>query len=155
MDLNPSASRHLDDGVVFVHQDCSLRWPLEDATLDTVFTSNFFEHLPDKESLRRTLEQALRCLKSGGRIVCLGPNIKYVPGSYWDFWDHYLPLTEVSLKEGLELVGFRVERCVGRFLPYTMDTGFHPPTWTVSVYLHLPLVWRWFGKQFLLIAVKS
>src|SRR5262249_30997038 len=116
--------------------------------------SNFFEHLPDKTSLAATLAEAFRCVKSGGRIVCLGPNIKCVPGEYWDFWDHYLPLTELSLKEGLELAGFRVERCVDRFLPYTMATGVRWPTWMVSLYLRLPFVWRLCGKQFLLVAVK-
>jgi SAM-dependent methyltransferase len=154
MDLNQSTRRHLDDAVVFLHQDCSAGWAVEDGALDTVFTSNFFEHLPDKASLGGTLKEAFRCLKPGGRLICLGPNIKYLPGAYWDFWDHYLPLTERSLTEGVELVGFRVERCLGRFLPYTMDTGFHPPLWTVSLYLQAPFLWRWFGKQFLLIAVK-
>lgn len=154
MDLNQSTGRHLDDSVVFLHQDCSAAWAVEDGALDTVFTSNFFEHLPDKASLRRTLKEAFRCLKPGGRLICLGPNIKYVSGAYWDFSDHYLPLTERSLTEAVELMGFRTERCLGRFLPYTMVTGFQPPLWTVSLYLQVPLLWRWFGKQFLLIAVK-
>lgn len=154
MDLNPAAPNYLAGGVTFFHQDCSQRWPLEPGTLDLVFTSNFFEHLPDKAQLRATLLEAFRCLKPGGRLVCLGPNVKYVPGAYWDFWDHYLPLTEASLSEGLELVGFRMERCLPRFLPYTMATGLQPPLWTVWLYLKLPFLWRWFGKQFLLIAVK-
>jgi len=154
MDLNPSSRDHLDGSVLFLHQDCSTRWALADNSLDTIFTSNFFEHLPDKESLRATFVEAFRCLKPGGRIICLGPNIKFLSGSYWDFWDHYLPLTELSLKERIELTGFRVERCVGRFLPYTMTTGRHWPAWVVLVYLRFPILWRWFGKQFLVIAVK-
>jgi SAM-dependent methyltransferase len=154
MDLNPSSSQHLHAGVTLFHQDCSTRWPLDAGALDTVFTSNFFEHLPDKESLRRTLAEAFRCLKPGGRLICLGPNIKYLPGSYWDFWDHYLPLTELSLQEGLELVGFRIEQSVDRFLPYTMANGFTPPTWILACYIRMPFLWRWVGKQFLVVAVK-
>jgi hypothetical protein len=46
----------------------------------------------------------------------MGSNIKYLPEMYWDFWDHYLPLTERSLQEVLELVGFKVERCIPKFL---------------------------------------
>ena len=88
IDLNPSSRHRLAPGVTFFQQDCSRRWPLEDDTLDVVFTSNFLEHLPEKTALRRTLTESLRCLRSGGRIICLGPNIKYVPGAYWDFWDH-------------------------------------------------------------------
>jgi len=155
MDLNPSSAGRLDPGVTFFHQDCSQRWPLEDGTLDVVFTSNFFEHLPDKTALRRTLIEALRCLRPGGRIVCLGPNIKYVPAAYWDFWDHYLPLTELALEEVLSLVGFRVDECRGRFLPYTMSRGFEPPTWLVSAYLKVPLLWNLVGRQFLVAGSKE
>ncbi len=94
MDLNPEAPEKLAREVVFLAQDCSEPWALRDETLDVVFTSNFFEHLPANEGLRRTLDQAFRCLKPGGRLICLGPNIKFLPGSYWDFWNHYLPLSE-------------------------------------------------------------
>jgi SAM-dependent methyltransferase len=86
MDLNPDMPAHVGPGVEIVQQDCSQRWPLGDDELDVVFTSNFFEHLPDKDSLRRTLQEALRCLKPGGRIICLGPNIRFLDGVYWDFW---------------------------------------------------------------------
>jgi SAM-dependent methyltransferase len=154
MDLNPASRTRLGDGITFLHQDCSQRWPLDDNTLDTVFTSNFFEHLPDKPSLGRTLREARRCLRSGGRLICLGPNMRTLHGDYWDFWDHYLPLTDRSLAEGLELAGFRIEDTIARFLPYTMARAYNPPLWTVSVYIRLRLAWWIFGKQFLVIAVK-
>jgi SAM-dependent methyltransferase len=154
MDLNPSTGEHLSGDVTFLHQDCSQRWAIEDGALDIVFTSNFFEHLPTKAALRSTLTEAHRTLRQGGRLVCLGPNIKHIPGSYWDFWDHHLPLTELALKEVLELVGFRVERSVGRFLPYTMASGIAWPTAFVTLYLRLPILWPVFGRQFLVIAVK-
>lgn len=154
MDLNPDSPGKLAPEVTFLAQDCSEQWALTDQSLEVVFTSNFFEHLPSKESLRRTLEQAWRCLKPGGRIICLGPNIKFLPGSYWDFWDHYLALTEASLGEGLRLAGFVVEREIARFLPYSMSQGFAPPLLLLRVYLRLPLLWRFFGRQFLLVARK-
>ena len=56
----------------------------------------------------------------------MGPNMKYLPGKYWDFWDHYIPLTETSLKEALVTRGFGVDVCIGRFLPYTMDWATIP-----------------------------
>jgi SAM-dependent methyltransferase len=154
MDLNPSAGEHLRGEVTFLHQDCSQRWGVEDGSLDVVFTSNFFEHLPTKAALQSTLMEAHRTLHQGGRLLCLGPNIKHLPGAYWDFWDHHLPLTELALKEILELVGFRVERSIGRFLPYTMASGIAWPTAFVTLYLRLPILWRVFGRQFLVIAVK-
>ena len=119
-----------------------------------VFTSNFFEHLPDKDALRRTLQEALRCLKPGGRIICLGPNIRFLHGTYWDFWDHFLPLTDRSLVEGLRLCGFAVERVEPRFLPYSMSLGWTPPIAFLRLYLRCPAAWRWFGKQFLVVARK-
>jgi SAM-dependent methyltransferase len=154
MDLNPASASRLDPGVEFLHQDCSRPWPVADESLDLVFTSNFFEHLPDKASLTRTLREAHRCLKRGGRLVCLGPNIRVLPGAYWDFWDHYLPLTERSLSEGLELAGFTIAECRARFLPYTMARDRNPPLWTVSLYLRLPLLWRFLGRQFLVVGVR-
>ena len=58
MDLNPDAARMLTPGVRYFQQDCSRTWPLPENALDSVFTSNFFEHLPDKATLGLTLEEA-------------------------------------------------------------------------------------------------
>jgi len=155
MDLNPDAPAFLAADVTFLAQDCSERWPLADESLDVVFTSNFFEHLPDKTALGRTLDEIRRCLRRGGRLIALGPNIKYLPGQYWDFWDHYIPLTETSLKEALVTRGFAVEVCLGRFLPYTMASGPQYPIAFLRAYLALPAAWRFFGKQFLVVGVRS
>jgi SAM-dependent methyltransferase len=152
MDLNPKAAEHLDPAVKFLFQDCSLRWDLPDQSLDVVFTSNFFEHLPDKLALKLTLIEAARCLKPGGQLIALGPNIKFVQGAYWDFWDHFLSLTELSLSEALDNNGYRVERAVPRFLPYTTINQPAFPMAFVRLYLRLPLLWPWFGRQFLVVA---
>lgn len=154
MDLNPKTREILSADVKFLEQDCSIRWPLEDSVLDLVFTSNFFEHLPDKTALGRTLEQVFRCLKPSGRLIAMGPNIKFTAGRYWDFWDHYLPLTETSLCEGLVVRGFEIEQCHPQFLPYTMVGARQFPPWCVAMYLRFPLLWRWKGEQFLVIARK-
>jgi SAM-dependent methyltransferase len=154
MDLNPESERRLSPNVVFLKQDCSTAWGVPDSTLDVIFTSNFFEHLPTKESLRQTVLEARRCLKPGGTLLCMGPNIKYLAGAYWDFWDHYLPLTELSLGELLDVSGFRIMRRTARFLPYSMSQGFAPPVAFIAVYLRVPLLWRLFGRQFLIVATK-
>jgi SAM-dependent methyltransferase len=152
MDLNPASPGKLSREVTFLGQDCSEPWQLPDSHLDVVFTSNFFEHLPSKETLQRTLAEAFRCLKPNGRLICLGPNVKFLPGEYWDFWDHFLPLTELSLQEGLELAGFSVERKWARFLPYSMSQGFTPPLVFLRLYLRLRFIWPILGKQFLVLA---
>jgi len=155
MDLNPASAAHLSPSVKLLGQDCSAAWPLPEHSLDVVFTSNFFEHLPDKATLGRTLQQARRCLKPGGKLIAMGPNIKCLPGAYWDFWDHYLPLTETSLAEGLETNGFVTDHSWARFLPYTMVQSREYPGWMLALYLKMPLVWRIFGKQFLLVARRT
>lgn len=154
MDLNPSAQSYLNPEVELLHQDCSLPWPLADGTLDVVFTSNFLEHLREKPALQATLGEAYRCLKSGGLFVALGPNIKYLADEYWDFFDHYIALTELSLAEALTMLGFQVEEKIPRLLPYTMSRGWKPPVWMLQLYLKVPLFWNILGRQFLVIARK-
>lgn len=155
MDLNPDAKEYVADDIQLLEQDCSQPWQLADDSLDCVFSSNFFEHLRSKDDLRRTLVQIHRCLRPGGRLICIGPNIRCLPGTYWDFWDHYLPLSEQSLREILELLGFRIERCTARFLPYHMSRRRPVPLQLVQLYIRLPFAWRIFGRQFLIVAVKS
>jgi SAM-dependent methyltransferase len=155
MDLNPSTKQHLDSSVDLLEQDCAARWSLPDQHLDVVFTSNFFEHLPDKDALNRTINEAHRCLRDGGRLIAMGPNIKYLPGKYWDFWDHFLPLTEKSLAEALRMTGFTIEQAVAKFLPYTMAEGPRFPKAIIALYLRWPMFWRLFGKQFLVIGRKT
>jgi SAM-dependent methyltransferase len=154
MDLNPDTARHLASGVELLQQDCSQPWPLEDRSVDLVFTSDFFEHLPSKEALRLTLVQTHRCLKEGGRLIAMGPNIRYLPGAYWDFWDHHLPLSDLALGEGMRNVGFTIERSVAKFLPYTLSGKLHYPVALLRFYLAVPLLWRLFGRQFLIVARK-
>ena len=154
MDLNPDAPRFLAQEVKFLLQDCSARWELPDASLDVVFTSNFFEHLPDKAALGRTLDEIHRCLRPGGHLIAMGPNIKYLPGEYWDFWDHYVALTEASLKEALVTRSFDVKVCLPKFLPYTMASGPRYPVAFLRAYLKLPFAWAIFGKQFLVVASR-
>jgi SAM-dependent methyltransferase len=155
MDLNPSSKRMLALDVRFFEQDCSLPWPIATHELDVVFTSNFLEHLPDKAAVRATLDEAARCLKPGGTIICLGPNVRFVPGAYWDFWDHHVALTDRSMSEILELTGFTVEKRIDRFLPYTMAGGREPNIALVRLYVRLSFVWSIFGRQFLIVGRRT
>ena len=155
MDLNPDSSRLAHPDVTVLQQDCSSPWAIEAGTLDAIFTSNFFEHLPDKVALQRTLQNARHSLRFGGRLIMMGPNIKYLGGAYWDFFDHYIPLTEVSLEEALKTCGFDIEISVARFLPYTMSAGRVYPVWMLKAYLAMPWAWLLFGKQFLIVGRKN
>jgi SAM-dependent methyltransferase len=160
IDLNEGAAARLDRRVTFFHQDCSQPWPVKAGTLDVIFTSNFLEHLPSKRHVDDTLRQAWAGLRPGGRLVLMGPNIRYLSDAYWDFWDHFIPISHVSLIEALRNQAFAIERVWPRFLPYTMAgrgrTAISGALFAASlrVYLRLPFVWRFFGRQFLIVAEK-
>ena len=152
IDLNADVVGHLDPEIHLHTQAANTRWPLESGSLDLVFTSNFLEHLPSPAAVSETLDEARRCLRPGGRIVCVGPNVRAVGGAYWDFFDHVVALTERSLVEALELSGFEIETAIGRFLPFTMAGKPAPPSLLVRAYLRCRPAWRILGGQFLVVA---
>ncbi len=128
---------------------------MPDDSLNIIFTSNFFEHLLDKQALARTLDEARRCLKPDGRLIALGPNVTYCGDAYWSVVDHRLALSEKSLSEALMQAGFAIENCVDKFMPFTMSEGPRYPVFFVALYLRIPLAWRIFGKQFLVVGKKK
>jgi SAM-dependent methyltransferase len=154
MDLNPDATKEAAAEVDVIQQDCAELWPLPSSSLDVVFSSNFFEHLPTKRDLERTLQQTFRCLKPGGNLIAMGPNVRYLPGVYWDFFDHNLALTERALVEVLEKVGFQMAEVYPQFLPYRMTGSREYPLAFLRIYLKLRLAWKLLGKQFLVVARK-
>ena len=137
-----------------MQQSVCERYPLPDASVDFVFTSNLMEHLPDKPGVEQMIREVHRVLKPGGHFVMMGPNIQVIPGSYWDFWDHLVPISELSLIECLECLGFRITNSWGRFLPYTTKSSIPKASWLVSLYLKCPWIWGFMGQQFLVRATK-
>lgn len=155
VDLNPDVARFAPPGTRIVpaagHQ-LGDRCP--DGSVDIVFASNVFEHLPDKPTLMATLDELYRVLRPGGRLLVLQPNIRAVGARYWDFIDHHIALTDRSLVEAVESAGLVVEEVIPRFLPYTTRsrTPQHPTL--VRLYLKVPLAWRLMGGQTWLVAER-
>lgn len=154
VDLNPDAPKFLDPGIEFLQRRADRIEGVADNTVDVVFTSNFLEHLKTKEECDAVLAEMRRILKPGGRFVIMGPNIRYLAAEYWDFYDHYLPLSHLSLEEGLVQAGYDVPLIVPRFLPYTTRSALPQHPMLIALYLKLPIAWRIFGKQFLLVGQK-
>jgi SAM-dependent methyltransferase len=154
IDLNPDAPSFLAADVSFRLTPAYDLSHLAGDSLDRVFTSNFLEHLPDKAACNRVLKEVRRVLKPGGKFMILGPNIRYAYKEYWDYYDHYLALSHLSLVEGLMLAGYRPETVIARFLPYTMNNASPTADWMIRLYLRIPPAWKILGKQFFVVAQK-
>lgn len=155
VDLNPDVARYVHDAQ-FLQASGTDLGEIEAGSVDVVFSSNFLEHLPDKASVLQTLRECRRILRGNGRLIVLMPNIRYLHGRYWDFFDHHVPLTHFSLEEALTLTGFSVERMVPRFLPYTVKQRSLPRSIALlRLYLRLPVLWPIFGRQMLFVAHPS
>lgn len=152
IDVNPSTRIHATSGVTVITQDVSNPWDVPDSSLQVVFTSNFLEHLESKSSLLHCLREARRVLRPGGRLILLGPNIRFAYKVYWDYFDHSLPLSDRSVLEALELSGFAPAVVIPRFLPYTLRSNFPSHPFFLRLYLAFPAFWAFFGKQFFIVA---
>jgi SAM-dependent methyltransferase len=155
VDMNPDCRQYLAPDVKFVQTPATHLAAIDSESVDVVFTSNFLEHLKSKAECDLVLAEVRRVLRPLGRFIVLGPNVRYVFREYWDFYDHHLPLSHLSLEEGLTASGFKVVRNVPRFLPYTMRSRLPTPDFLIRLYLAFPPAWRWLGKQFLIVAEKA
>ncbi len=154
VDLNEDTQRCAAEDVAVLLKPASDLSPLEDASVDIVFASNLFEHLPSKEALMATLAEIHRVLRPGAKLLVLMPNIHYAYREYWDAFDHYLPLSHLSLSEALQLAGFSIQKVRPRFLPYTFKSRLPQSGFLLRLYLRLPPLHLLFGRQMFLVAAK-
>lgn len=153
IDLNPDAAESMAPEVEFFETSSTNLSQVIPQSVDTVFTSNFFEHLPDADSLIATLKECHRVLKVDGTLVIMMPNIKYVKEDFWDYLDHSLPLSDRSMLEALDIACFTPLTVFPRFLPYTIKHRRHePPLFLLRIYLKARWLWPIFGKQMLITA---
>lgn len=152
VDINPDAALHLDPEVTFHQGPATDLSHIPAGSVSAAFTSNFLEHLRSKEEVSELFRQVRRVLKPGGRFIIMGPNIRFAYREYWDFFDHHLPLSDRTVVEGLEAAGYRIERSIDRFLPFTMNNRSPTAGFLIRAYLSMPLAWRFFGRQFLIVA---
>jgi len=154
VDLNPDLPKFIHDGRAVVAPSTDMH-EIESGSIDVVFTSNFFEHLPDKVALIGTLEECHRILRDRGRLIVVMPNIRYLPGRYWDYLDHHIALTHYSLVEAVRVVGFEPTEVIPRFLPYTIKhTRLPHNVMLVRLYMQMPWLWRFFGEQIFVMSEK-
>lgn len=133
----------------------SLAQLLPRSHFDTVFMSNYLEHLPSGDAVVQQLLVARELLKDSGSVIVLQPNLRLIGERYWDFIDHKVPLTDRSLVEAAELAGFATEALVVRFLPYTTKSRLPRHPLLVRAYLAMRPAWLLLGKQTLFVGRKG
>jgi len=155
IDVNPDVEHYASKGVkVIVDNIGNLSRHFDKETVSLFFMSNFLEHI-SKDAISRLLKTAYSLLEKGGEVWILTPNIRYVGGKYWDFYDHITPITEKALIEEAQVIGYQVKKCISKFLPYTTKSRLPQASWIVKLYLRLmPVSGKIFGEQSLLILVK-
>lgn len=149
IDLNPDAKTFADNDVKVLNVDILAedKYRLVPTNhFDVIFVSNFFEHLRNKDELIEVLAFCFNCLKPGGRLLVIQPNFKYSSREYYDFIDHYLPITDASLQEVLKAIGFSIDTLIPRFLPFSTK-GRPSSTLLLKIYLKFPILWSILGGQ--------
>ena len=154
VDKNLETRQYARNDVKILNVDCKRMTPIESDSVDVIFSSNFLEHLSDKDEVFKTLKEFRRVLKKDGRLILMGPNIRYLAGAYWDFFDHKVPLSHLSLTEVLGSLEFTVLKVCDKFLPYTTKSKIPQWGFLIKLYLSFPLFYKIFGKQFLIIVQK-
>lgn len=161
VDLSPHVNELRSQGITVIQAPATDFVSQLAEPVDVIFMSNFLEHLPDKRTLLAVFEECKEALAPGGRVLILQPNIRYVGVKYWDYIDHHIAFTEQALAEGLEVSGFTVKKLIPQFLPYTSKSGvgkissMFSTKQLVSTYIKYPILWKFFGAQTFVEAVKK
>lgn len=121
---------------------------------DLIFLSNVLEHLNSQEQVNEFLKLAFEKLKENGTVIIMGPNFRYCFKEYFDFADHIVPLTHISIQEHLISTNFIIKGVFPRFIPYSFRSKLPASSIITGIYLKLPFLWKLFGKQFLIFATK-
>lgn len=146
VDLNPDVQERAAAGVESAVCRSDAMTHVSNGSIDRVFISNFFEHVP-REVIVSTLQEVRRVLRPDGKLMVLQPNVRYCARDYWMFFDHITPVDDRALAEAFAATGFDVELCIPRFLPYTTKSRIPSRPGLVKLYLKAPFAWRFMGAQ--------
>jgi SAM-dependent methyltransferase len=153
VDINPDTRQYAGPDVQVIRSTSTDLSMIERESVDTVFVSNFFEHLT-REQIVLTLQQVIQILKPGGKLLVLQPNFRYSYRDYWMFFDHITPIDDRGLAEAFEASGFTMQLCIPKFLPYTTKKSSPRSLLFLKIYLSIPILWSLLGGQAFMLAVK-
>jgi Methyltransferase domain len=147
LDPWPAFLHYLDPGVEAVIGPATELGFLEDHSVDFVFASNLFEHLPQAE-FRTVLDGLRNKFSSRGMLTILQPNYRYAYREYFDDYTHITVYSHVSLSDFLAANGYEVLEIQPRFLPLTIKSRLPVLPWLIRAYLSSPFKPQ--GKQMLI-----
>jgi ubiquinone/menaquinone biosynthesis C-methylase UbiE len=151
LDLNADLVKHWDPSVIPLIQSATEHLPLPDASVATVFASNFFEHFTIEQAAG-ILHEASRVLRPSGRLIVVQPNFRLEPRRYYDDYTHRTAFTDNGFRDFLRAGNWDIVHSEPRFLPFTMKSRLPTAEWLVRLYLSLPI--RPLAGQFLVVAEK-
>ena len=143
-DLWPDMPKHLQPGVEGHVGSVAELGAIEDASVDFVFASNLFEHLPQSE-FAKTLTALKAKMKTGATLNILQPNYRFAYREYFDDYTHVSVYSDRSLTDFLRVNGFDVTEVNPGFLPLTIKSGLPVSPMLIRLYLASP--WKPLGKQ--------
>lgn len=156
IDINPALLQYVKPDVnAIIDRIDQLDSYFAEESISLFFQSNFLEHIT-KEQISDLLKKEYQFLEWGGVVCILTPNIRYVGGKYWDFYDHITPITEKAIIEEARSIGYELLFCIKRFLPYTSKSSLPQRQWLVWMYLKMmPFSGYLLGEQSLICLVKA
>jgi len=151
VDVWPGMLQHLDAGVEGIVARITQLDGVADGSVDYVFSSNCFEHVSQSE-LVECLAQLQRKMKPGAMLTIVQPNFKYCAREYFDDYTHVSIYTEKGLSDLLAANGFKIVRCVPRFMPFSIKGRL--PVHPLLIRLYLMSPFRPLAGQMLISAIR-
>lgn len=151
LDIDKNAEQYKSEEVTFFCQSTTDPLNLEQDEIDFVFASNLFEHL-DNDQLDATMKNLGKHLKKGGKIALMQPNYKYCAADYFDDYTHVKVFSHVSLSDFLVSHGYEIEKCIPRFVPFSMKSRLPKSYFLTKLFVNSPI--RPTAKQMLVVAKK-
>jgi SAM-dependent methyltransferase len=144
IDQWPGAAQYLKSDVKIQIGNITDLQTIPDRSIDFVFSSNVFEHLPRTE-FTACIEEVKRVLRADGTINILQPNYRFCSNEYFDDYTHVSVYSDRSMCDILRASGFRILECTPRFLPLTIKSRL--PVWPALIRAYLKSPIKLLGKQ--------
>jgi ubiquinone/menaquinone biosynthesis C-methylase UbiE len=111
---------------------------IADRSVNFVFASNVFEHLP-QTGFAACLAELQRVLRPGGTLNIVQPNYRFCSSEYFDDYTHVAIYSDRSLCDFLRANGMQILECQPRFLPLTIKSRLPVSPALIRAYLASPI----------------